>query len=81
MCDELKARDRLNIDGEVWLSSAACSVYSGLPKKRFEYANKCGRLRKMKKGQLSYYPASEVMAMMESAGAGNKQIYEQRKEF
>lgn len=74
MCDELKARDRLNIDGEVWLSSAACSVYSGLPKKKFEYANKCGRLRKMKKGQISYYPASEVMAMMESAGAGRGSV-------
>lgn len=74
MCDELKARDRLVIGGEVWLSTAACSVYSGLPKKKFEYANKCGRLRKLKKGQVSYYPASEVMAMMESAGAGHGSV-------
>ena len=70
MCGDLKPRDRLVIDGEVWLSSAACSVYTELPKKKFEYAHKCGRLRKKKKGQLAYYPAAEVIAIMEKAGAG-----------
>lgn len=61
MNGDIRSVDRLVIDHEVWLSAAGCIACIGATKSQLTYGSRTGRVRKIKRGMRTYFPAEEML--------------------